>query len=106
VQDVARVRSWEIRQEGGEVGDERVRGRGDHDRDGFSSLSAAAARHAQRRTGAVVASGQLVACARLVDDEAGKTRRAEREQADDDRQGEPVHELILAFDRVEARVAC
>ena len=106
MQDVARVLSWEIGQEGGDVSDERVRGRRDHDHDGLGSLSAAAACHAGRRTGAVVAARQLVTCARLVDDEARDTGRAGRQHADDDCERDPVHGPILAFGRVLAPVAC
>jgi hypothetical protein len=92
VQDVARIRSWEIGQEGGEVGDGNVRGNGHDNHDGLNSLGAASARHAGWRTGAVVASGQLIACARFVDNEARDTGRAERQQANNDCEGEPPHE--------------
>ena len=84
VQYVARVSSGEIRQEGADVGGQDVRGSRDDDHNGLRSLRAATARHAGRRTGAIVASRQFVACARLVDDEAGDAGCAERQQTDDD----------------------
>lgn len=61
VQYVARVSSREIRQEGADVGDEDVRGSRDDDHNGLCSLGAAPARHAGRRTSAIVTSGQFVA---------------------------------------------
>lgn len=79
MQYVARVSSQEIRQEGADVGDQDVRGSRDDDHNGLCSLRAAPARHAGRRTRAIVASGQFVACARLVDDEAGDTGCTERQ---------------------------
>ena len=54
-----------IRQEGGDVGDEDVRRSRDHDRDGLCGLGTAPARHARRRTAAVIASRQFVGGARF-----------------------------------------
>ena len=96
MQNVARSGSWEIRQQAGDVGDADVRGSRNDDHHGLHGLSAADTGHAGWRTGAVVASRQLVTGARLVDDEAGDTGRADRQQADDDCEDEPPHESILA----------
>ena len=98
MQYFARVSSREIRQEGADTGDEDVRGRREDDRNGLYGLGAATASDAGGRTRAVVASGQFVACARLVDDEARETGGTERQQADDDRECETQQDLILAFD--------
>ena len=96
MQHVARGGSWEIGQKAGHVGDADVQGSRNDDHDGLHGLGAAAARHAGWRTGVVVASGQLVTGARIVDDEAGDAGRAEGQQADDDCANEPAHEGILA----------
>jgi hypothetical protein len=96
VQNVARGRSWEIRQKAGEVGDADVRGSRNDDHDGLDGLGAAATGHAGWRTAAVVASGQFITGARLVDDEGGDTGRADRQQADEDCEDEPPHEAIVA----------
>ena len=92
MQNVARGRAWEIGQKAGHVGDADVRGSRTDDQDGLHALGAAATGHAGWRTGAVVASGQLITGARLVDDEAGDTGRTERQQADEDCEDEPSHE--------------
>jgi hypothetical protein len=67
VQNVARVDAWEIRQEGGYVGDGSVRRNSDDDYDGLYGLGAASACHAGWRTGAIVTAGELIASARLVE---------------------------------------
>lgn len=95
VQDVARVRSGKTRQKCAYVTDSNVRGRGDNDQDWLCSSGAAPACHAGGRARAVVAAGQLVAGTRLVNDEAGHARGAERQQSDDDGKGEPPHQIIL-----------
>ncbi len=99
VQDVARVRCGENRQECEYVSDRNVRGRGDDDQDRLCSSRTTPACHACGRAGAVVVAGQLVAGTGLVNDEAGHARGAEREQTDDDGEGEPPHGTILAFYR-------
>lgn len=96
MKNVARGRSWKIRQEVGHVGDANVRRRRNDDRDRVNGLGAAATGHTGWRAGAVVASGQLVTGAGLVDDEARDIGRAERQQADDDCEDEPAHEAIVA----------
>lgn len=104
VQYFARVSSREVRQEGAGGGDEDVQER-DDDHYGLCRLGAATARHTRRWTRPIVTSSQFVDCARLVDDEAQDTRRAERQQTDDDHEGEPEQALILALDRGWARGA-
>jgi hypothetical protein len=96
VQNVARGRAWEIGQKASHVGDADVRGSHNDDQDRLHGLRAAATGHAGWRTGAVVSPGQLVAGAGLIDDEAGETGRAERQQADDDCEDEPSHEASVA----------
>lgn len=95
MQDVARVRTGETRQECEYVSDRNVRGRGRDDQGRLCSSGTAPACHAGRRAAAVIATGQLVAGTGLVNDEAGHARGAEREQSDDDGEGEPPHETIL-----------
>jgi hypothetical protein len=73
VQNVARVNAREIRKEGGNVDDGIVRRDSDHDHDRLYGLGTAPTRDASWRTGSIVASGQLIAGARLVDDEAVDT---------------------------------
>jgi len=105
VQDVARCRARNAWNNVRNISDRNVRRGGNYERDWFDGLSAAAAGHAGRRTGGVITSGGLVACAGLIDDEAIDPGHAERQQADDDREGESPHSWILALGRDALSVA-
>jgi hypothetical protein len=95
VQDVARVRSGTTGQECEYVSNRNVRGDSDNDQDRLCSSSAAPARHAGRRAGAIIAS-LLVAGTRLLRDKAGEPGGTQGEDPHDDCERKPSHHAIVA----------
>lgn len=97
MQDVARIRFRDARNQRTDVGYrglERTPHRQDHR---FSGLRAAATRHAGWRTRTVILTRLLVTRAGLCNDQGIDAGGAERQQRDDEGESEPPHLLILAF---------
>ena len=102
MQDVARSRFREARNERAEVGDRSFEGTGDRHGRGFSSLRATTARDAHRRTRAVILARLLVTGARLCNDQGVDTGGTESQQGDDDCEGEAPHSASVALARSTA----
>jgi len=102
VKDVAGSRARKIAQNVRNVGDRRVRSRGDYDCNGFDRLRAAATRHAGWRARAVILTRLRVTRAGLRNDQSVGAGGAERQQGDDDCKSEPPHQASVALVRPTA----
>jgi hypothetical protein len=99
VQDVARTRFTDARNQRTDVGYGGFE-RTPYGQDcRFSGLRAAATRHAGWRTRTVILTRLLVTRAGLCNDQGVRAGGAERQQRDDKGEREPPHLLILAFAR-------